>query len=157
MPAEANMVDVSFLSLMVPHHKQAVEMSSIVLAAEGISEHTRDLAQRIADQQQVEIEYMDGLATDWNQEEIMRSHAEHLSMGMVSRDQMDQLRNSTGPVMEEVFLRLMYIHHEGAIGGMDNLMKNGGYIPLRDLVKNMKSCQLEEMDEMVEMLGYDPV
>ena len=157
MPAEANMVDVLFLALMVPHHQQAVDMSDMVLADPSISPETKDLAQRIQTTQSREIEYMNRLASEWDQQELMRSHADHLSMGMISQQQMDELRNSTGAGMERLFLRLMYLHHEGAIKELGNLVKNGGYEPLCELAQHMKDQQLAEMDEMQSLLGEKPV
>ena len=157
MPTEANMVDVLFLALMVPHHQQAVDMSDMVLADPSISPETKDLAQRIQTTQSREIEYMNRLASEWNQQELMRSHADHLSMGMISQQQMEELKNSTGAGMEKLYLRLMYRHHEGAIKELGNLVKNGGYEPLRELAQHMKDQQLAEMDEMQSLLGEKPV
>ena len=157
MPSEANMVDVLFLALMVPHHQQAVDMSDMVLADPDISPETKDIAQRIRASQSAEIDYMNHLASEWDQEELMRSHADHLSMGMISQQQMEELRSSTGAGMERLFLRLMYQHHEGAIKELGNLVKNGGYQPLRDLAQQMKDTQLAEMDEMAALLGEKPV
>lgn len=157
MPAEANMVDVLFLALMVPHHQQAVDMSDMLLADPAISPETKDLAQRIRTTQAAEIEYMNSLANEWDQQEIMRSHADHLSMGMISQQQMEELKNSTGAGMEKLYLRLMYRHHEGTIKELGNLVTNGGYQPLKDLAQHMKDQQLAEMDEMVGLLGEEPV
>lgn len=157
MPAEANMVDVLFLALMVPHHQQAVDMSDMLLADPAISPETKDLAQRIRTTQVAEIEYMNSLANEWDQQELMRSHADHLSMGMISQQQMEELKNSTGAGMEKLYLRLMYRHHEGAIKELGNLVTNGGYQPLKNLAQHMKDQQLAEMDEMVGLLGEKPV
>lgn len=151
------MVDVLFLALMVPHHQQAVDMSDMLLADPAISPETKDLAQRIRTTQAAEIEYMNSLANEWDQQEIMRSHADHLSMGMISQQQMEELKNSTGAGMEKLYLRLMYRHHEGDIKELGNLVTNGGYQPLKDLAQHMKDQQLAEMDEMVGLLGEEPV
>lgn len=151
------MVDVLFLALMVPHHQQAVDMSDMLLADPAISPETKDLAQRIRTTQAAEIEYMNSLANEWDQQEIMRSHADHLSMGMISQQQMEELKNSTGAGMEKLYLRLMYRHHEGVIKELGNLVTNGGYQPLKDLAQHMKDQQLAEMDEMVGLLGEEPV
>ncbi|MDY6050374.1 MAG: DUF305 domain-containing protein [Corynebacterium sp.] len=156
MPKEANELDVAFLSNMIPHHQQAVEMSNDILAADGMSDGVRDLAQRIKDGQSKEIELMQQWMLDWGQEEVMRAHAGHLSMGMISAEQMGQLKASTGAGKEDLYLRFMYAHHKGALGALKNLTKNGGYQPLSDLAQTMHAVQSSEMEEMVAMLGEKP-
>src|SRR5690625_2431991 len=42
-PAEVNEVDLHFVAMMTPHHQQAVDMSEIILTAEGTSAATADL------------------------------------------------------------------------------------------------------------------
>ena len=50
-----NAADVAFVTRMIPHHEQAVEMSDLVLAqpvsAAGSNAEVRALAQQIADAQ----------------------------------------------------------------------------------------------------------
>ncbi|MFP5334769.1 MAG: DUF305 domain-containing protein, partial [Actinomycetes bacterium] len=48
---EHNDADVTFAQMMIPHHEQAVEMSELVLDAEGVPEEVTDLAERIRDAQ----------------------------------------------------------------------------------------------------------
>ncbi|EEB9150731.1 DUF305 domain-containing protein, partial [Salmonella enterica subsp. enterica serovar Paratyphi B] len=43
----ANDADAMFASMMIVHHQQAVEMSDIVLAKEGVDPRVVDLAERI--------------------------------------------------------------------------------------------------------------
>ena len=156
MPREANELDVAFLSNMIPHHQQAIDMSDDILAAEGMSPQVRDLAQRIKDGQSREIETMRQWMINWGQEEIMRAHAGHISMGMISVQQMNQLTSSTGAGKEDLYLRFMYMHHKGALATLNNLQKNGGYQPLADLAQTMFDIQTAEMGEMVDMLGEQP-
>lgn len=56
-----NTSDVHFNMMMIPHHAQAIEMSEIILAADGIHPDVTDLATRIAEAQAPEIEQM----SDW--------------------------------------------------------------------------------------------
>lgn len=64
-PAEVNGVDLHFLAMMTPHHQQAVDMSEIILAAQGTSAATADLADRIKVGQEEEIDTMVDWADQW--------------------------------------------------------------------------------------------
>lgn len=74
-PAEVNEVDLHFVAMMTPHHQQAVDMSEIILTAEGTSAATADLADRIKVGQQEEIDSMVGWAEQWDQHDLMAHHA----------------------------------------------------------------------------------
>ncbi len=45
--ADHNQADVTFAQQMIPHHSQAIEMSDIILAKEGIDPRVTELAQQI--------------------------------------------------------------------------------------------------------------
>src|SRR5699024_10771193 len=81
-PAEVNEVDLHFVAMMTPHHQQAVDMSEIILTAEGTSAATADLADRIKVGQQEEIDSMVGWAEQWDQHDLMAHHAPHIANGM---------------------------------------------------------------------------
>ena len=51
--------------MMTPHHQQAVDMSEIILAAQGTSAATADLADRIKVGQEEEIDTMVDWADQW--------------------------------------------------------------------------------------------
>ena len=65
-PAAAhNMADMHFAQMMIPHHQQAIEMSDIILAKQGIDPRVVDLAKQIKDAQGPEIETMQGWISQW--------------------------------------------------------------------------------------------
>ncbi|MEI6252772.1 MAG: DUF305 domain-containing protein, partial [Mycobacteriaceae bacterium] len=65
-PAAAhNQVDMDFAHMMIPHHQQAVEMSDIILAKQGIDPRVVDLAKQIKAAQGPEIEQMQGWMSQW--------------------------------------------------------------------------------------------
>ena len=53
--------DVMFAQMMIPHHEQAVDMTTIVLAKPDLDSSIAALAKRIADAQEAEIAEMRGL------------------------------------------------------------------------------------------------
>ena len=65
-PAAAhNQADVNFAEMMIPHHQQAIEMSDVILAKQGIDPRVIELATQIKAAQGPEIEKMQGWIKDW--------------------------------------------------------------------------------------------
>lgn len=62
-----NQADVTFAQQMIPHHEQAIEMSDVVLAKDGIDPRVTDLANQIKAAQGPEIEQLQGWLTEWGQ------------------------------------------------------------------------------------------
>ena len=161
-PAEVNDTDLHFLAMMTPHHEQAVEMSEIILAIDGVSDPTRDLAQRILDGQAEEIATMRGWADAWGQDDLMQMHSVHVANGMLTGDQMGSLERladaSEGDATavaeaEKTFLELMHSHHEGAIAMTQGEIADGGYTDLQDLAQQMVDVQTAERAEIDGLLG----
>ncbi|MCQ4122670.1 DUF305 domain-containing protein [Rhodococcus tibetensis] len=65
--AEHNDADIAFAQGMVPHHSQAIEMSDMLLAKQGIDPRVVDLAQQIKASQGPEIEQLNAWLTAWGQ------------------------------------------------------------------------------------------
>src|SRR5690625_2260535 len=151
-PAEVNEVDLHFVAMMTPHHQQAVDMSEIILAADGTSAATDELADQIKDGQQQENDTMVGRADDWDQHELMAHHAPHIANGIITPEQMDQLETLAGDEADTRFLQLMHFHHAGAIAMTQDQVDNGGYQPLIDLAQQMIDIQTAEMHEMEQLL-----
>ncbi|MCI4675920.1 DUF305 domain-containing protein [Candidatus Mycolicibacterium alkanivorans] len=65
-PAVAhNQADMQFARMMIPHHQQAVQMSDMILAKQGIDPRVVDLAKQIKAAQGPEIEQMQGWLNQW--------------------------------------------------------------------------------------------
>ncbi|MDT2006952.1 DUF305 domain-containing protein [Rhodococcus opacus] len=62
-----NQADVTFAQQMIPHHAQAIEMSDVVLAKDGIDPRVTDLATQIKAAQGPEIEQLQGWLSEWGQ------------------------------------------------------------------------------------------
>jgi len=65
--ANHNQADVTFAQQMIPHHSQAIEMSDIVLAKQGIDPRVTELAQQIKAAQGPEIEQLQTWLAAWGQ------------------------------------------------------------------------------------------
>ncbi|WP_234714477.1 DUF305 domain-containing protein, partial [Mycobacterium tuberculosis] len=57
-----------FVTMMIPHHEQAIEMSDILLAKDGADPRVVELAEQIKAAQGPEIDKMLGWLEDWGVE-----------------------------------------------------------------------------------------
>ena len=76
-PAVAhNQADMMFARMMIPHHQQAVQMSDMILAKQGIDPRVVDLAKQIKAAQGPEIDQMQGWLNQWGMPGMPR-HERH--------------------------------------------------------------------------------
>ena len=162
--AEAhNDADVMFSQHMIPHHQQAVEMSDVLLAKQGIDPRVTDLATQIKGAQAPEIEQMQGwLKQGGNPPMPPMSQQGHGDMGhgdmpamqgMVSEADMTALRNAQGAEAAKLYLTHMIAHHEGAITMAQDEIKDGQYPAAIELAHAIVDTQQQEIDTMRQILG----
>ena len=157
--------DVKFMQGMISHHAQATEMTAL-LAAQSDSDVMQRLAQRIEISQEDEIAMM---------QEWLRSRAQSVTTpeahhaagwepmpGMVSREDMDRLRQARGVEFDELFLQLMIEHHRGAVTMVATLLRQRGaaqdsqlYAFTTDVTAD-QNMEIERMNDMLAELSPDP-
>ncbi|MGE2736694.1 DUF305 domain-containing protein [Mycolicibacterium vaccae] len=153
--ATHNDADAAFARDMVPHHEQAVVMSDIVLAKDDVDPRVRDLATRIKDAQGPEIQTMQGWLTEWQvppADPHAHHGAGHADMGMLSDDELEQLRNAQGVDASRQFLEGMIRHHEGAVQMAQTEVDNGKSPEAVALARQIIDSQQREIDEMRQIL-----
>ncbi|MCR8671496.1 DUF305 domain-containing protein [Agrococcus sp. HG114] len=152
-----NQHDVMFLENMIPHHQQAIDMSEIVLAKDGVDERVTDLAERIRAAQQPEIEEMTALLEDWGYDaDASAGHGGH-GMGtgggmMMSEDDMEALEAADGAEASRLFLEQMIVHHEGAVMMAQSALSMGRDGTVAELAQRMVDDQTAEIAEMRQLL-----
>ncbi len=145
--ASFNDADVAFAQEMIPHHSQAVEMATLALDR---SENPQilDLAGRIQQGQDPEIEQMQGWLASWNMPE-MDDEMDGMAMnGMMSDDDMTALTDASGPDFDALFVSLMIQHHDGAITMAKSLIDEGSDPEVRALAEGVIAAQEAEIAEM---------
>jgi uncharacterized protein (DUF305 family) len=154
--AEAhNDADVMFAQHMIPHHQQAVEMSDMVLAKQGIDPRVTELANQIKAAQGPEIQLMQGWLTEWGTPAMppMSGHEMPGMSGMMSNADMTALTDAQGVDASKLFLTQMVSHHEGAITMAQNEIKDGQYPAAIELAKSIVTAQQKEIETMKGILG----
>ena len=146
--AELTSSEIDFLTMMIPHHQQAIEMSELALTKSNDAEVVK-LAEQIRDAQGPEIEQMGSLLKEFGIEEDPSSHVAHMH-GMLSEAEMSDLAEATGIDFDRLFLSGMIKHHEGAI---DMVALVGESARLSSLGEAIFTAQNEEISKMQEMLA----
>ena len=160
--SEHNEADVMFAQMMLPHHQQAVEMSEMILAKEGIDPAVTDLATRIKEAQGPEIEQLTGWLEIWGEPmemsesmegmETMEGHDMGSMEGMMSEEDMTALETAEGAEAETMFLESMTVHHQGAVQMAQQEIENGMFPDAVAMAETIVETQQAEIEEMTALL-----
>jgi uncharacterized protein (DUF305 family) len=166
--------DVSFMQGMIHHHAQAIVMANWA-QTHGARSDVRILAARIDVGQRDEIAFMQRWLRE-RHETVPDPNAEHdmggrkISMsempmpdmmmpGMLTAEQMAQLKAATGPEFDRLFLTFMIQHHTGALTMVDQLFGSvggGQELYVFRFASDVGADQTTEIDRMQSMLDAPP-
>jgi uncharacterized protein (DUF305 family) len=148
-----NDADVMFAKMMIPHHQQAVAMSDMILAKDGIDAKVTDLAAQIKAAQAPEIAQMSGWLAGWDENPSPSMGMDHdMGGGMMSQADMDALDKATGVDAARLFLTGMIKHHQGAITMAQHAINNGQNPAVIALAKKIVADQQAEITTMNQLL-----
>lgn len=155
--AEFNDADVSFAAGMRPHHAQAIVMSDLVLATDPPAE-VAELARQIKAAQDPEIAQLDEMLVTFGSPPAGAGHEMHGGghVGMLSDEQMAELRAAKGNDAARLFLQGMIAHHEGAIEASETELAEGRYEPAKELARSIAEAQAAEIVKMKQLLDKLP-
>ncbi|RZB13281.1 DUF305 domain-containing protein, partial [Streptomyces sp. F001] len=101
-----NAADVTFAQGMIPHHRQAVEMTDLA-PARAQSGEVKELAEQVKKAQDPEIRTLSGWLVSWDEDvpaEGAMDHSMHGGMeGMMSAEDMDELKAAKGTEFDKMF------------------------------------------------------
>ena len=180
--ADHNDADIMFAQMMIPHHQQAVEMSEMLLAKEGIPAQVVEFAQGVIDAQGPEIDRMNAMLEAWGQQPVTDSggmgtmdemggmdhgemggmdhgemggmdHGEMGGMsGMMSQEDMTALEEAQGTEAARLYLEQMTAHHEGAVDMARDEVADGQNPHAITLAEQVINDQEAEIAQMQQML-----
>ena len=145
--SEFSAADISFAEEMIPHHEQAILMSDIALT-NSTSDEILALARDIKAAQAPEIEMMGGW-TGVNPSD----HMGHMMDGMLSDEEIQQLRDSEGVTFDRLFLEGMIAHHQGAIKMAQKVIDSKSK-KVADLAASIIDAQEKEIAFMQELIKF---
>lgn len=158
MPSEGasnfNSADETFVTMMIPHHEQAIEMADLLLSKDGVDPRVTDLAQQIKDAQGPEIETMKSWLAAWGApyDESQSGGMNH-GGGMMSDADMTALESATGAEASRLFLEQMTQHHQGAIDMAQMELDTGQNADALALAQTIIDAQTAEIATMRDILG----
>lgn len=157
--SDHNAADVAFVTAMIPHHAQAVEMADLALSR-TTSPAVHDLAQQIQDAQGPEIDTMSGWLSDWEQPIPATTDGmdgmgagSHTMLGMMSSKDMQDLAAASGKEFDRRWLTMMVQHHEGAIEMARTELSDGRSSAAKDLATAIVTAQQKEIGVMTGLLA----
>ena len=159
-----NDADVTFAQGMIPHHQQAIEMSDMLLAKQGIDGRVVSLANEIKAAQGPEIQQLQGWLSEWGVSSTTSPGAGMPGMpghdmgnmsggGMMTEQDMTALRNAQGVEASRLFLTQMIEHHRGAVAMAQTEVDNGQFAAAIEMARSIIASQQKEIETMEQILG----
>ncbi|MCX5277732.1 MULTISPECIES: DUF305 domain-containing protein [Streptomyces] len=152
---ENNAADTAFAKGMIPHHRQAIEMADLA-PTRAESPEVKQLADEIKKAQDPEIKTLSGWLTAWREQvpaEGAMDHSAHGTGGMMTPEEMENLKKVSGKAFDTAFLQLMVKHHEGAVAMAKTEQADGKYQPAKDMAGAIITSQSAEIARMNKLLG----
>nr|WSS73683.1 DUF305 domain-containing protein [Streptomyces sp. NBC_01175] len=151
-----NAADVAFAKGMIPHHRQAVEMADLA-PTRAESTEVKKLADEIKKAQDPEIKTLSGWLTTWGEQvpaEGAMDHSMHgAGGGMMTAEEMDKLKNSSGKAFDTAFMEMMIKHHEGAVAMAKTEKADGAFPDAKTMADAIITSQTAEITQMNKLLG----
>ena len=144
-----NIIDATFVQMMIVHHRQAVQMADLATTRAG-NPLVRSLADRISAAQKPEIDVM--LA--WlSARRLPENNAhDHTSMpGMQTPESITALTAASGTDFDKRFVTMMTAHHEGARQMATDVLRGGSDQTLLEMANEMAVEQGSEIRRMEEL------
>lgn len=141
--------DIMFAQMMIPHHQQAVDMSTLA-ETRSTNPEILALAKQIKDAQAPEIKQM----TSWIESSGAGMDMGHdMGMGgMLTEEQMTALGKAQGAEFDKLYLEGMIGHHQGALQ-MAKMIEDSNNAEAKTLAANIVKSQSAEIEKMKQMLA----
>jgi uncharacterized protein (DUF305 family) len=152
--ARFTIADMSFVTGMIAHHAQAIDMAELV-PQRSTSPALRTLAARIINAQRDEIAWMEMWLRDRAQPVPAPSGADahtHVHLpGMVTPEQLAGLQNASANAFDRSFLTLMIQHHRGAVAMVLDLLDTDGAVQDPATFKLASDIHVDQTTEIARM------
>ncbi|MEU5218674.1 DUF305 domain-containing protein [Streptomyces sp. NPDC020807] len=142
-----NGADFRYVQMMIVHHRQALTMTELAPERAG-STPVRKVAERIAAAQRPEIAAMEAWLENNGGPRDQGAHDHHAMPGMASEGQLTELRRAKGKAFDELFLKLMTTHHEGAVTMAVEVLGEGNNILVEEMANDVIAQQTAEINRM---------
>ncbi|MEU9860108.1 DUF305 domain-containing protein [Streptomyces sp. NPDC047971] len=145
-----NAADFTYAQMMIVHHRQALTMTALA-PERAASAQVKKLADRITAAQKPEIDAMEGWLKNNGGPREQGGHDHHTMPGMATEAQLAQLRQAKGTAFDELFLKLMVTHHEGAVTMAAEVLGQGNNVLVEEMANDVMAQQTAEINRMRSM------
>ncbi|HEV8365926.1 MAG TPA: DUF305 domain-containing protein [Gemmatimonadaceae bacterium] len=153
--------DIDFMSGMIHHHAQAIVMAKLA-PTNGAGSSVSILCQRIINAQNDEIHVMQQWLRERNQPvpepnpkgmKMVMDGVEHVMPmpGMLSDEQMAELTAARGKEFDQLFLKYMIQHHQGAVSMVKTLISSRGAALDETVFKVASDINVDQETEIARM------
>ncbi|GGS99450.1 lipoprotein [Streptomyces tanashiensis] len=148
LPDESpNGADFRYAQMMIAHHRQALTMTALA-PDRASSPAVKKVAERISASQRPEIDAMEGWLKNNGGPREQGTHDHHSMPGMASEAQLKELRSAKGKAFDELFLKLMITHHEGAVTMAAEVLSEGNNVLVEEMANDVIAQQTSEINRM---------
>jgi uncharacterized protein (DUF305 family) len=154
-PGMGMMGDQHFITMMIPHHEDAITMANMALTR---AEHPeiKQLAKNIKTSQTQEIEQMRAWYKKWYGTDVPKVDGNNMGGGMMhggNRGMMSNMRTdltalSNAKNFDQAFIEEMIPHHQMAVMMSQHLLSNAVYPEMKQLAQAIIQAQTKEINEM---------
>ena len=154
-PGMGMMGDQHFITMMIPHHEDAIAMANMALTR---AEHPeiKQLAKNIKTSQTQEIEQMRAWYTKWYGTDVPKFSGNNMGGGMMhggNRGMMGNMRTDLAALskaknFDQAFIEEMIPHHEMAVMMSQHLLSNAVHPEMKKLAQAIIQAQTKEINEM---------
>ncbi|MFF2509316.1 DUF305 domain-containing protein [Streptomyces sp. NPDC058067] len=145
-----NSADYAYAQMMIAHHTQALLMTELA-PKRAESGQVKRLAERIAAAQGPEIGAMEGWLNSHGRERESGGHQHEAMPGMATEAQLRTLRAARGAAFDELFLKLMITHHQGAVTMATDVLSEGNNVQVEEMANDVVAQQTSEIGRMRKM------
>lgn len=154
-PGMGMMGDQHFITMMIPHHENAIAMANMALTR---AEHPeiKQLAKNIKTSQSQEIEQMRAWYKKWYGTDVPKVDGNNIGGGMMhggKRGMMGNMRTDLAALskaknFDQAFIEEMIPHHQMAVMMSQHLLSNAVHPEMKQLAQAIIQAQTKEINEM---------
>ena len=154
-PGMGMMGDQHFITMMIPHHEDAIAMANMALTR---AEHPeiKQLAKNIKTSQSQEIEQMRAWYKKWYGTDVPKVDGNNMGGGMMhggKRGMMGNMRTDLAALskaknFDQAFIEEMIPHHQMAVMMSQHLLSNAVHPEMKQLAQAIIQAQTKEINEM---------
>ncbi|GIJ48200.1 DUF305 domain-containing protein [Virgisporangium aliadipatigenens] len=151
-----NDTDVMFLQMMVGHHRQGLQLTTLA-AQRAVRPEVKELAAAIRVTESEEVRMMTAWLAAWSRPDVPPDthdgHVNHGGQPAVGPEQVAGLAGMSGTAFDTEFLALM-AGHQGAAVEMVGLVTSGGQNPqTRELAERIGKARQGQVAMMIRLMN----